>query len=231
VSLESYTDSIKNTPPLFLTFEGGEGTGKTTQIQKIVELFTNEGIPFIYTREPGGCESADNLRKLLLEGDDDKWDGVSEALLYTAARNEHLRKVVRPAIAAGKWVVCDRFADSTTVYQGDGRGIDREDLLFLHNLVVKNSWPDITVILDIDIETGLQRSADTKGNLFQEDTTAEQRFENLDVSFHKKVREGFLRIAKENPQRCKVVDADGSVDEVHKRILEVITQSVQERVA
>lgn len=203
--------------PLFISVEGGDGVGKGTQLKLLTNWLESQGVEFILTREPGGCKSAEILRKLVVEGEDDDWDGVSEALLYSAARREHLRKTVKPALAEGKWVVSDRFADSTTVYQGEGRGIARDDLLALHNLVVGDNWPDLTIILDLDPEVGIARS---KANVHENgEVNQETRFENLAIDFHKRVREGFVKIAKENPQRCKLVNAHDTPENVHKSVI------------
>lgn len=217
---------LQASKPLFISVEGGEGVGKSTQLKMLTDFLHHTGVDYVRTREPGGCESAEELRSLLVTGHHERWDGMSEALLYTAARNEHLRHIIRPTLASGQWVISDRFADSTTVYQGHGRGIQRSELIQLHNLVVGDSWPDITIILDADVEKSLERTATRQGNIFNENTSDETRFESLDVSFHQRVRAGFLQIAEENPERCRVIDAIGTPEEVHARILEVIADKI-----
>lgn len=212
-------------PPLFITFEGGEGVGKSTQIRLLHAALLGAEIPVVLTREPGGCSNADLLRKLLVEGEHDRWDGLSEALLYSAARNEHLRTVIRPNLVQGNWILCDRFADSTVVYQGEGRGLSLQLLQQLNQVVVGNTWPDLTVVLDMPSPDGLFRARGRQENMF------ENRFENLHDSFHERVRRGFLKIAEENPRRCRVVDASGAPDDVHSRVLGVLYDFVRERAA
>ncbi len=201
--------------PLFISLEGVDGAGKTTQIILLKAYLEQQNIPHVMTREPGGTEQGRKLRTLLLEGDAHTWDGMSEALLFTADRHEHVRTLIRPALAKGKWVVTDRFADSTTVFQGSGRGINRDDLLRLHNLAVGDTWPDITLILDIDPKEGLKRKNSEKGLI-------EDRFESLGLNFQEKVRAGFHRIAKENPNRCHIINASGTAQKVHQRIINKI---------
>ena len=211
--MDSKLQNLSSLPPQFITFEGGEGVGKSTQISLFKQALEAQNVKVYQTREPGGCPQAEILRSLLVEGDDSRWDGLSEALLYSAARHEHMRTTVRPALEKGQWVISDRFVDSTTVYQGEGRGIERGELLNLHNLAIGKTWPNLTFILDIDVEEGLKRTQTRTGSAH------ENRFENLDVSFHKRVRNGFLKIARENPQRCHIINASGTESEVHKRIM------------
>lgn len=208
---------------MFISFEGGDGAGKTTQIKMTKDYLEGMGLEIIQTREPGGCESADMLRKLLVEGDADRWDGLSELLLYSVARHEHLRRIIRPAIKEGKWVITDRFADSTTVYQSCGRGVDNETVQAIHHRIIGDSWPDITILLDIEPERGIGRTMERKYD------TTETRFESLDLSFHHKVRNGFLKLAEENPERFVVINADQDVDSVHadiKKALQPYLKSV-----
>jgi len=211
--------------PLFITFEGGEGVGKSTQIRVFREFLEKSGIAVVMTREPGGCDNALALRKMLVEGDADRWDGLSETLLYSAARNEHLREVIRPELESGRWVICDRFADSTHVYQGEGRGMPYDVLHYISNIVVKNTWPDLTFILDMPTEAGLFRARGRQENMF------ENRFESIEDSFHERVRQGFLKIAKENPKRCRIINADGTIDDVHARIKQTLFAYLQEKAA
>lgn len=213
--------------PLFISIEGGDGSGKGTQIKMLETWLQKQSINYIFTREPGGCETAEMLRTLVVEGTDDKWDGLSEVLLYSTARNEHLRRVIRPALANNTWVISDRFADSTTVYQGEGRGVEREALLNIHNLVVGDTWPDLTIILDIDPEIGIARS---KTNIHATgEVNKETRFENLHMSFHKRVREGFLKIAVENKERCTVIDAEGTAEKVHALVIASIQTHIERK--
>ena len=220
---------LKNLPqttaPLFITLEGGDGVGKTTQIKLLANAFEQAGIPFIQTREPGGCAAAMELRKLLLEGDIKKWDPFSEVMLFSAARREHLRETILPALAQGKWVLCDRFADSTTVYQNI-RGVAWETLRQINALTVEDNWPDLTLVLDGDPERGLGRkNHQAKGGL------KETRFESLGLSFHQQVREGFLRLAQENPERCQVINACASKKQVLAALVASIEVTAQKRQA
>lgn len=205
--------NLKPAKPLFITFEGGEGVGKSTQVRLFRDYLQKAGAEVVMTREPGGCENALTLRKLLVEGDADRWDGMSETLMYSAARNEHLREVIRPELTKGRWIVCDRFADSMHVYQGEGRGMDYSFLQYISNAVVGDTWPDLTIVLDLPVETGLYRARGRQANMF------ENRFESIEDTFHQRVRKGFLKIAEENPNRCRVVSADADIDEVHKRVI------------
>ena len=142
------------TRPLFISIEGGDGAGKGTQIRLLTKWLHAQKIKFLLTREPGGCPSAETIRTLVVEGEDDDWDGVSELLLYSAARREHIRKTILPALESGHWVISDRFADSTTVYQGEGRGVPYDDIEKIHDMVIGENWPDLTIILDIDPKVG-----------------------------------------------------------------------------
>ena len=190
----------------FITLEGGEGAGKSTQIARLKSWLEGRGHRVSATREPGGSPGAEMIRKLLVEGPVERWDGTTEALLHFAARREHLRSTVWPALKRGDWVVSDRFADSTLAYQGYGHGIDRRIFDQLYEVAAGAFRPDLTVILDLPIETGLKRAAARRGN--------ETRYESLPAEFHARVRAGFLEIAKREPKRCVVIDATGEVDAI-----------------
>lgn len=207
-----------NTSPRFITLEGGDGSGKTTQIKLLSQALDEKGIDHIVTREPGGCDSAMDIRKLLLTGDPNRWDGLSELLLYNAARNEHLRKTIRPALRDGKWVICDRFADSTLVYQSIARGIPMDVVDYVTMLVVQGTRPDMTLLLDIDAELGLERTEGPRLGL------EENRLEQEPVDFHKKIRQGFLNLAKDNAERYRVVDANQSIENVHRDIIQIMNE-------
>ncbi len=200
---------------LFITFEGGEGCGKSTQIKLFADYLKNKGHDVILTREPGGSAGAEEIRSLLLKGEVSKWDKMTEILLFSAARRDHLVKKIWPALAAGKIVVSDRFADSTLAYQGYGYGLDAQviqDVRHMYSLIAEDFKPDITFILDIDPKIGVARSMDRIGN-------DEQRFENMDLTFHYNLRDGFLAIAEAEPSRCIVIDASQDIDSVHKNII------------
>ncbi len=200
----------------FITFEGGEGAGKSTQLRRLAETLRARGRDVITTREPGGSPGAEQIRGLLVSGDPDRWDGMTEALLHFAARRDHLRSTVWPALEAGKWVLCDRFADSTLAYQGYGHGLPHEAIRDLYRIAVGNFKPDLTLILDLPVETGLARAAGRGGE--------EDRYEKMKGGFHQRLRDGFLAIAAAEPDRCAVVPADRGEDEVFGAILAVIDE-------
>ena len=187
----------------FITLEGGEGAGKSTQIARLKSWLEGRGRTVVATREPGGSPGAETIRKLLVEGPVERWDGTTEALLHFAARREHLRSTVWPALKRGDWVLSDRFADSTLDYQGYGHGVDRQIFDALYKVAVGDFRPDLTLILDLPIETGLSRAAARRGT--------ETRYESLPRDFHSRVRSGFLEIANQDPKRCVVIDATGSI--------------------
>ncbi|MBL6945975.1 MAG: dTMP kinase [Rhodospirillales bacterium] len=197
------------TQGVFITFEGGEGSGKSTQVELLGQALGGAGIDVIATREPGGAPAAEDIRALLVQGDTDRWSPESEALLNYAARAEHLRQTIRPALQSGKWVLCDRFADSTMAYQGYGHGLGRDWVGALHKLVIGDLQPDLTIILDIPVETGLKR-ASIRGGV--------DRYERMDVQFHERLRAGFLDIAERQPERCTVIDATGSIKEIQNAV-------------
>jgi len=190
----------------FITLEGGEGAGKSTQIARLKSWLEERGRSVVATREPGGSPGAEMIRKLLVEGPVERWDGTTEALLHFAARREHLRSIVWPALERGDWVVSDRFADSTLAYQGYGHGVDRRIFDELYKVAAGDFRPDLTLILDLPIESGLSRAAARRG--------AETRYESLPRDFHARVRAGFLEIAKHDPKRCVVIDATGDIDTI-----------------
>ena len=199
----------------FITFEGGEGVGKSTQLKILADKLSAAGIDVILTREPGGSLGAEEIRDLLVKGSTDKFSPMTEALLHNAARAEHLTKTVKPAINVGKWVLSDRYADSTIAYQGHGQGVDMKTLLSIHSFATGNFWPDLTIILD---GNELERAAAREDEKFDK----EDRYERMGKSFHDKLRESFLKIANNNPERCKVVSAAGTVEDVAKRIWKIV---------
>ena len=189
-------------PLKFVTFEGGEGGGKSTQLKLLAERLRAAGEKVVTTREPGGAPGAEEIRRLLVEGEPGRWPAEAEALLHFAARAEHLDRVIRPALDQGQWVLSDRFADSTLAYQGYGQGLDLPWLWTLRARIVGATEPGLTLILDLPVETGLGRARE------------QQRYERMGRAFHEKLRDGFLAIAKEEPERCTVVDATRSVEAV-----------------
>ncbi len=205
----------------FITLEGGEGAGKSTQIQMLKQALEGMGYSVLLTREPGGSKGGELIRPLLVSGEAD-WDAVSETLLFSAARRDHLTHKVWPALKEGKVVLCDRFADSTLAYQGYGRGNNSEiqvTVKALYKIVAGDFEPDLTLILDIDPKIGLKRSCDRAGN-------TEKRFENMDFSFHENLRQGFLKIAKENPNRCRIIDANRTPEEVHQDVIKMVKEKI-----
>jgi dTMP kinase len=199
------------TTGLFITFEGGEGSGKSTQIKRLDAALRSQGHAVLVTREPGGSPGAEAIRALLVTGEPDRWDGVTEALLHYAARRDHVERVVKLALAEGKIVLCDRFADSTIAYQGYGHGLGKDFIANLHALTLGNFKPHLTLILDVPVEQGLGR-ANSRGD-------GERRYEDMDVAFHQRLRDGFLNIAQAEPERCKVIDGSGSEDAVAGEVL------------
>ena len=190
----------------FITFEGGEGTGKSTQIKLLEKYLQQKDKNVITTKEPGGTDVGAEIRKLLVCGDKDKFDAVAEALLYFADRHIHLTKKVWPALEAGTWVLSDRFADSTFAYQyyGYDKRVSREVLERLCQIAVGDFKPDLTIILDLEPEVGLARSFNKAKSM----EVKELRFEGRELAFHQNLRRGFLEIAAAEPQRCVVLDAD-----------------------
>ena len=196
----------------FITFEGGEGAGKSTQVSKLMAYLDRCKIETIATREPGGSVGAEEIRALLVNGGVDRWDGMTEVLLHSAARRDHVIKTVQPALNQGKWVVCDRFFDSTLAYQGWGHGIDRASIAAAIALSVGDFKPDLTLILDLDVAQGLER-ARSRGD-------GQDRYERMGVDFHTRLRQGFLEIAAQDPARCRVIDATAPPDLVHQAVVD-----------
>jgi dTMP kinase len=192
----------------FITLEGGEGAGKSTQARRLAAHLSDQGVPVLVTREPGGSAGAEKIRNLLLDGTG--FDPVAEAMLMFAARREHVVATIRPALAAGMWVICDRFADSTRAYQCHGQGVPGEVYRKLADLALEGLAPDLTLILDIPPEAGMARAA-ARG-------VAADRYERLDAGFHARVRAGFLAIAAAEPARCAVVDATRDAEAVFAAI-------------
>lgn len=199
----------------FITLEGGEGVGKTTNMGFIRDWLSERGIPFVTTREPGGTPVAEKIRHLLLEHHEEDIDGTAELLLIFAARAQHLARVIMPALARGTWVICDRFTDATYAYQGAGRGLGLEKVAQLESLVQGVLRPDLTLILDVDTGLGLSR-ASQRGQL--------DRFESETHAFFDRVRQTYLQLARENPQRYRVVDAGQSLVSVQRDISAALTE-------
>jgi dTMP kinase len=191
----------------FITFEGGEGAGKSTQVRRLGESLTAAGIDVVVTREPGGAPAAEEIRGLLVSGEVGRWDAMTETLLHFAARRSHLADVIWPALARGSWVVSDRFADSTRAYQGFAQGLGDDMVKRLYSIVVGDFAPDLTLVLDLPVEIGLGRA-----------TGPDDRYERMGADFHETVRRAFLDIAAAEPARCAVIDAARDADAVAAEI-------------
>ncbi len=197
----------------FITFEGGEGAGKSTQLARLCEALHERGLEVVGTREPGGSPGAEAIRELLVQGDPGRWDALTETLLHFAARRDHFIQTIEPARARGAWVVCDRFADSTMAYQAYGFGVEKPLVTGLYQQVLGGFAPDLTVILDLPVDQGLARAASRGGA---------DRYERMGRDFHQRLRDGFLAIARAQPERCAVIDASQHVGRVHDAVLALI---------
>lgn len=203
---------------LFLTFEGIDGSGKSTQARMLAEHLRAQGHEVVLTREPGGSAGAEEIRSLVLEGDPDRWSAETEILLFTAARRDHLERTIEPALAAGKVVICDRFADSTRMYQGLSRGDLRNLVDQLHSLMIGRE-PDMTLLIDMDPETGLARAKGRQGT--------EERFEDFGPELQKKMRAGFLALADEFPDRFHIVNGNRDMDSVARDVTEIVQAALR----
>ncbi len=200
----------------FITLEGGEGTGKSTQVKRLAASLEQRGIKTLTTREPGGSPGAEQIRKLLVEGEPGRWDPITETLLAYAARADHVARTIGPALLADTWVISDRFSDSTYAYQGVGRGVERETIRRIDSAVLDDFAPDLTLILDLDVAVGLARAGARAG--------IEDRFEKFGPDFHEKLRQAFLEIARRSPDRCKVIDASGNEEQVADQIFAAVSR-------
>ncbi len=201
---------------IFITLEGGEGAGKSTQSALLVNRLKAEGVQVLQTREPGGTNGADEIRSLLVNGNPDSWSPVAEALLMSAARDDHLRRLIIPALNDGKFVICDRFFDSTWAYQGVAGGVNADLLHALKTHVVGKHNPDLTLIFDLDPEVGLARA---KGR----GEGTEDRFEAKGMAYHCDIRKAFLEIAHKSPDRCVVVDASCGLEDIASQIWQIVS--------
>lgn len=190
---------------IFITFEGIDGSGKSTQARRLAETLQAEGRDVVLTREPGGSAGAEEIRKLVLEGDPDRWSAETEILLFTAARRDHLERTILPALAKGQVVICDRFADSTRMYQGLSRGDLRKVVDQLHSLMIGRE-PDVTILIDMDPDTGLTRALGRQGT--------EERFEDFGPDLQRQMRAGFLALADEFSDRFRIIDGGRDMDSV-----------------
>ena len=203
----------------FISFEGGEGSGKSTQARVLAERLKANGINVVLTREPGGSLFAEQIRNLILSKDTADHSALAEALLFSAARADHLERTIRPALEEGKWVVCDRFSDSTRVYQGVAGGLSKEVITKLERMVVADTIPHMTLMLDLPAADGLQRAGHRSATaLLTDGTTGADPYEARPIAFHEKLRDGFLVIATAEPERCVVLDALAHPDSVADQV-------------
>ena len=201
----------------FITFEGGEGTGKSTQAKILYDYLISNNIETVLTREPGGCEESEAIRHLLVKGSIDKWDSITEALLHNAARREHIKRVIQPSLLANKVVICDRFTDSTMAYQGQGQGVNQKFLTNLIKEVTENIIPDLTFIFDMDIKNSLTRANKRDKN--------KNRYEKFNNQFHEKIRTYFLSLVNKD-KRYILIDASDSIENIGKIILNKLNKIV-----
>jgi dTMP kinase len=200
----------------FITFEGGEGSGKSTQIKLLAERLDAENLRVIVTREPGGSPGAEIIRHLVLSGMGKLLGPEAETMLFAAARDDHVHSVIAPALAQGMWVLCDRFADSTRAYQGKVGNVDAKLLDALERVTIGDLKPDLTIILDLPVETGVKRAAVRRG------ADAPDRFEAEHIDFHQRLRDAYRQIAADQPQRCELIDATGTPEQVALKVWSVV---------
>jgi len=204
---------------LFITFEGGEGTGKSTQSKLLYDYLKSKTTDVILTREPGGCIESENIRNLLVKGNINKWDPITESLLHNAARREHIKNIIKPALLKNKIVICDRYIDSTMAYQGIGQGVNSNFLNILSKEITENIVANITFIFDIDPDISLKRAK-------KRDKNTNNRYENFDLSFHKNIRNYFRSLINTN-KRYILIDASNSIEEIHLKILKSINNLIK----
>lgn len=200
----------------FITLEGGEGAGKSTQTRRLQERLKSDGLDVVVTREPGGSEGAEEVRNLLVSGSVDRWDAVSEAMLHFVARRDHLLRLIEPALAKGMWVISDRFTDSTIAYQGYGQGGDLKVLDAVRRIAIGDFAPDMTLLLDLAPEGGLARAASRDNET--------SRYDRMGLAMHERLRVGFLALAAAEPERIAVVDASSAEDDVADRIWSLVRE-------
>ena len=203
-------------PARFITLEGGEGAGKSTQARRLAAALRDKGLEVVETREPGGSPGAEEIRRLLTTGEVGRWSPMAETLLNFAARADHIRRTICPGLAAGRWVISDRFADSTMAYQGYGHGVERGFIAHLAEAVLGPLKPDLTLVFDLPVEQGLARAARRRG--------VEDRYEKMGSDFHEALRKGFLAIAEAEPERCVLIDASGDEAATWARIAAAVNQ-------
>ena len=198
----------------FISLEGGEGAGKSTQSQLLCRRLESYGIETLATREPGGSPGAEEIRVLLVSGKTERWDPLTEALLHNAARHDHVQRTILPALRRGVWVITDRFLDSTLAYQGYGQGVELDELSRMGNLAAGAAMPDLTLILDLPVDDGFARTERRSDDV--------SRYEQMDRAMHERLRQGFLSIAEADAARCRVIDAAAGVDSVHDAVWKAV---------
>jgi len=210
----------------FITFEGIEGSGKSTQIALLGQALQQLGYTLTQTREPGGCPIADQIRSILLHPDHNNLDATSELLLYAAARAQHVHEVIRPALAAKRLVLCDRYTDATSAYQGEGRNLDRQLIQQLNQVATMGTTPDLTILIDLPAEIGIKRALAREVTL---NDSSEGRFEREEIAFHQRVRQGYLALSKESPERFIIVDGTQDIQTLAKEIMEATRLFLQQK--
>ena len=210
---------MKSLQGLLITFEGGEGTGKSTQSKLLYDYLKSKTTDVILTREPGGCTESENIRNLLIKGNINKWDPITESLLHNAARREHIKNIIKPALLKNKIIICDRYIDSTMAYQGIGQGVNSNFLNILSKEITENIFPNITFIFDIDPDISLKRAK-------KRDKNNNNRYENFDISFHRNIRNYFKSLINTN-KRYILIDASNSIEEIHLKILKPINDLIK----
>jgi dTMP kinase len=216
-------------PGLFVTLEGGEGTGKSTQIQRLSQQLTQAGYTVVTTREPGGVDEAEALRDLLVRDNGLRWTPMAECLMLFAGRTMHVDNLIKPSLSQGAIVISDRFTDSTRAYQGYGLGLSRSTIEKARELAIGDFEPDLTFVLDLPVEEGLKRSTKQLADTGDQREAGEGRYESREVDLHERLREGYLKIAREAPERCQVIDANMDIDSVtHSLYTEIVKRYQQQ---
>ena len=205
---------------LLITFEGGEGSGKTTQSQILYNALKEKGFEVIKTREPGGTKFAETIREILVQGESNKISNISELLLFAAARADHVQKVIKECLKDNKIVICDRFTDSTLAYQGYAGNVDLDLVKEVNRISIGEISPDLTFVFDIDPTLGIERALG--------ENNKETRFEEKDIMYHKKIRDGYMDIARDNPDRCVVINGTIDIEQISKKILELTLDKINE---
>lgn len=208
---------MRKKPGHFISFEGGDGAGKSTQVKTLANALKKRGITVVVTREPGGSPGAEDIRTLLVNGKPGRWDPLSETLLLFAARHDHIEQTIKPALSEGKWVICDRFTDSTYAYQGAGGGLNRETIRRIESVSIGDFKPELTLLLDVPVEVGLGRTQSRGGK--------EDRYENFKTDFHENLRQGYLELSKRGRERYAVIDAAAE----QKIVAEAVWQAVADK--